>query len=66
VHVRLLEEQRERFRRVRECIAETVGKRSPIQKRSLFDIRDSANVRLKRLATFQAICGFRLKPEATV
>ena len=41
LHVRLLEEQRERFRRVRDCIAETVGKRSPIQ-RSLFDFRDSA------------------------
>jgi hypothetical protein len=33
---------------VGDCIAETVGKRSPIQ-RSPFDIRDSANVRLKRM-----------------
>src|SRR4029453_474984 len=35
-------------RPVSDCIAETVGKRSPIQ-RSPFDIRDSANVRLKRM-----------------
>jgi hypothetical protein len=33
---------------VGDCIAETVGKRSPIQ-RSPFDIRDSANVRLQRM-----------------
>jgi hypothetical protein len=41
-------ERRERCPSRGDCIAETVGKRSPIQ-RSPFDIRDSANVRLQRM-----------------
>jgi hypothetical protein len=37
-------------RRIRDRIAKTVGNRSPVQ-RSLFDIRNGANVRLKRLGS---------------